>query len=136
MTKQRTPVSPMVKIGQRTAYQIFSAIVGGRQKLSVRLGVYWVNPRTGQAVIIPEMDLWNYEEQTRARQAAKKHLEKLTADFFQAEPTVVEYVNQATRSLPQPTREEKVIIRGNEQACSKSRRQSPPPKPYPDPNDY
>ncbi|QEG36242.1 hypothetical protein [Bythopirellula goksoeyrii] len=136
MTKQRTPVSPIVKIGQRTAYQIFSAIVGGRQRLSARLGIYWVNPRTGQAVIIPEMDLWNYEEQTRARQAAKKHLEKLTADFFQNQPTEVQYVNQATSNLPQPTREEKVVFRGKGQACSKPRRPSTPPKPYPDPNDY
>ena len=97
----KQPMSSIVKLGTRTAYQIFGRNYNGQTKLSARVGAYWVNPTTGQATIIPDFDLYNYDEQTRARQAAKKHLEKLTAQIFQQQQHVnqVEFVPQAA---PQP----------------------------------
>lgn len=70
-------VSDIIKIGHNTAYQLLGRTLrNDQQRFSFKVGLYWLDPKTNLPVIIPHCDLGNYDEQTKARLVAKKHLER------------------------------------------------------------
>ena len=82
-------VTNIIKFGNDTAYQIFSwTDRNGIQRFSFEVGIYWIDHKTNMPKIITRCDLYNYDDQTKARVAARRHLQKITEEAALRQPQV------------------------------------------------
>ena len=102
MAQEKQIIEGPVQVGHKTGYQIESRMWNGTPRLSARVGKLYVNKSTGQPGILPEFDLYSFDEFLKAARKAKQRLDQVSAQMFHNQVANVIHQQQPAQSPQQP----------------------------------
>ncbi len=103
---QKQTIEGPIQVGPKTGYEIQSTLWNGKRLLSFRVGKLVPSKKhPGTMIIIPETDLYNFEDFMNAARRAKQSLERHTTQAFHRQMVQAQHpvppAPQPPKSLPQ-----------------------------------